>query len=167
MASSTTWGGIETMKSKSEIVEVQALPFVANFSWATGFLMQRFIQELAHKKILAAKCPRCGYTYVPPRSRCGKCYTKIAQKNMITLSGKGKLLSYTTAHVKLDGEGNFQDLEKPVIIGAIKLDNADSTIFMPVEGIKPRDLVEGLKVKVQWQEETKGELSDIRCFKPA
>ena len=76
-------------------------------------------------------------------------------------------MSYTTAHVKLDGEGNFQDLEKPVIIGAIKLDNADSTIFMPVEGIKPRDLAEGLKVKVQWQQETKGELSDIRCFKPA
>ena len=155
------------MKSKSEIVEVQALPFVANFSWATGFLMQRFIKELANKKILAVKCPGCGYTYVPPRSRCGKCHAKIEEKNLINLSGKGKLLSYTTVHVKLDGEGNFQDLEKPVIIGAIKLDNADSTIFMPVEGIKPRDLVEGLKVKVQWQQETKGELSDIRCFKPA
>ena len=155
------------MKSKSEIVEVQALPFVANFSWATGFLMQRFIKELANKKILAVKCPGCGYTYVPPRSRCGKCHAKIEEKNLINLSGKGKLLSYTTAHVKLDGEGNFQDLEKPVIIGAIKLDNADSTIFMPVEGIKPRDLVEGLKVNVQWQQETKGELSDIRCFKPA
>jgi len=155
------------MKSKSEIVDVQPLPFVAGFNWATGFLMQKFIKELANKKILAAKCPGCGYTYVPPRARCGKCHAKIEEKNLINLSGKGKLLSYTTAHVKLDGEGNFQDLEKPVIIGAIKLDNADSTIFMPVEGIKPRDLVEGLKVKVQWQQETKGELSDIRCFKPA
>jgi uncharacterized OB-fold protein len=155
------------MKSESEIVDVQPLPFVAGFNWATGFLMQKFIKELANKKILAAKCPGCGYTYVPPRARCGKCHAKIEEKNLINLSGKGKLLSYTTAHVKLDGEGNFQDLEKPVIIGAIKLDNADSTIFMPVEGIKPRDLVEGLKVKVQWQQETKGELSDIRCFKPA
>ena len=155
------------MKSKSEIVDVQPLPFVAGFNWATGFLMQKFIKELANKKILAAKCPACGYTYVPPRARCGKCHAKIEETNLINLSGKGKLVSYTTAHVKLDGEGNFQDLEKPVIIGAIKLDNADSTIFMPVEGIKPRDLVEGLKVKVQWREETKGELSDIRCFKPA
>ena len=155
------------MKSKSEIVEVQAMPFVANFNWATGFLMQRFIKELANKKILAAKCPGCGYTYVPPRSRCGKCYAKIEEKNLIALSGKGALVSYTTAYVKLDGEGNFLDLEKPEIIGAIKLDNADSTIFMPLEGIKPRDVTEGLKVKVQWREETKGELSDISCFKPA
>jgi uncharacterized OB-fold protein len=155
------------VKSKSEIVDVQALPFVANFSWSTGFLMQKFIQELANKKILAAKCPGCGYTYVPPRSRCGKCYAKIEEKNMVNLSGKGTLVSYTKAHVKLDGQGNFQDLKKPEIIGAIKLDKADSTIFMPLEGIKPRELAEGLKVKVQWREKTKGELSDIRCFTSA
>ena len=155
------------MKKKSEIVEVQALPFVAAFSWSTGFLMEKFIKELANRRILAAKCPGCGYTYVPPRSRCGKCYAKIEEKNLINLSGKGRLVSYTEAYVQLDGNGNLQDLEKPMIIGAIKLDNADSTIFMPVEGIKPRALAEGLKVKVQWREETKGELSDIRFFEPA
>ena len=155
------------MKKKSEIVDVQALPFAANFSWSTGFIMQKFIQELANKQILAAKCPKCGYTYVPPRSRCGKCNAKMEEKNLINLSGKGTLVSYTKAYVKLDGDGNLQDLKKPVIIGAIKLNNADSMIFMPVEGIKPRDLNKGLKVKVQWQEETKGEISDIMCFKPA
>ena len=155
------------MPKKSEIVEVQALPFVAAFSWSTGFLMEKFIKELANRRILAAKCPGCGYTYVPPRARCGKCHAKIEEKNLVTLSGRGTLISYTTAHVKLDGNGNFQDLGKPEIIGAIKLDKADSTIFMPLEGIKPKDVAEGLKVKAQWREETKGELSDIRCFKPA
>jgi hypothetical protein len=155
------------MPKKSEIVDVQAIPYAANFSWSTGFIMQKFIQELANRKILAAKCPICGYTYVPPRNRCGKCNAKIEEKNLINLSGKGTLVSYTTAHVQLDGNGNFQDLKKPVIIGAIKLDKADSTIFMPLEGIKPRDVAEGRKVKVQWREETKGELSDIKCFTPA
>jgi uncharacterized OB-fold protein len=38
---------------------------------------------------------------------------------------------------------------------------------MPLEGIKPGDVVEGLEVEVQWREETKGELEDIRCFQPA
>ncbi|HUU63891.1 MAG TPA: Zn-ribbon domain-containing OB-fold protein [Dehalococcoidia bacterium] len=155
------------MKSKSEIVDVQGLPFVAGFNWSTGFLMQRFIEELANRKILGAKCPDCGYTYVPPRSRCGKCYAKIEQKNLITLSGKGTLVGYTTAYVELDGKGNFGDLKEPGIIGAIKLENADSTIFMPLEGIKPRDVTEGLKVEVQWREETKGELADIKCFRLA
>lgn len=155
------------MKGKSEIVEVQTLPFVAGFNWSTGFLMQRFIEELANRRILAVECPGCGYTYVPPRARCGKCYAKIEEGNLITLSGKGTLVSYTTAYVKLDGEGNFLDLEKPEVIGAIKLEEADSTIFMPLEGIEPRNLTEGLKVEIQWREKTKGELSDIRCFGPA
>ena len=155
------------MKSKSEIVEVQALPFVAGFNWSTGFQMQRFIKELANRRILAVKCPGCGYTYVPPRSRCGKCYTRIEEENLITLSGKGTLVGYTTAYVELDGQGNFKDLEEPGIIGAIKLENSDSTIFMPLEGIKPRDVTEGLKVRIEWRDETKGELSDISGFKPA
>ena len=154
------------MKSKSEIVDVQALPFVAGFNWSTGFLMQRFIQELANRKILGAKCPECGYTYVPPRSRCGKCYAKIDEKNLITLSGRGSLVSYTTAYVELDGKGNFGDLKESVIIGAIRLENADSTVFMPLQGIKPQDITEGLKVEVQWREETKGEMADIKCFRP-
>jgi uncharacterized OB-fold protein len=155
------------MNSESEIIDVKTLPFTANFIWSTGFMMQRFIEELASRKILGVKCPGCGYTYIPPRSRCGKCYAKIEEENLVTLSGKGTLVSYTTGHVALDGQGNFIDLQEPAIIGAIKLEDADSTIFMPVEGIKPRDVVEGLKVEVQWREETKGELEDIRCFKPA
>jgi uncharacterized OB-fold protein len=159
-------GGIEAMEGKSEIVEVKTFPFPARFDWATGLMMQTFIQGLAKKRILGAKCPECGYTYVPPRSRCGKCYAVIDEKNLVDLAGEGTLVSYTEGFVRLDGNGNFQDLEKPVIIGAIKLDGADSTLFMPVEGIGPQDLKEGLGVKVQWREETKGELSDIKCFAP-
>ena len=155
------------MKSKSEIVDVQGLPFVAGFNWSTGFLMQRFIEELAKRKILGAKCPECGYTYVPPRSRCGKCYAKMGEKDLITLSGKGSLVSYTTASVELDGKGNFKDLEEPVIIGAIRLEGADSTVFLPLEGLEPKDITDGLRVEVQWREETKGELADIKCFRPA
>jgi uncharacterized OB-fold protein len=155
------------MKSKSEIIDVQTVPYVANFSWSTGFLVERFIKELVNRKIMAVKCPGCGYTYVPPRSRCGRCYSKIGEKNLITLSGKGTLVGYTTAYVELDGQGNFVDVAKPAIIGSIKLDGADSMIFIPIEEIKPHELADGMRVEAQWQEETKGELSDIKCFKPA
>ena len=58
-------------------------------------------------------------------------------------------------------------MEKPEIIGAIRLDNTDSTIFMPLEGIEAQDMAAGLKVEVQWRDETKGELADIACFRPA
>ena len=155
------------MEGKSEIVEVKTFPFPAGFNWAVGPMMQRFIEALANRRVLGARCPECGYTYVPPRSRCGKCYAVVDEMNMLDLSGRGTLMSYTEAHVKLDGNGNLQDLEKPTIVGAVKLDGADSMLFMPVEGVKPADLKESLKVKIRWREETRGELADIRCFEPA
>lgn len=155
------------MEGESAIVEVKTFPFPARFNWATGLVMQMFIEGLAKRRILGAKCPGCGYTYVPPRSRCGKCYAAIDEKNLLDLEGKGNLVGYTAGHVRLDGNGNFEDLETPIIIGAIKLKDADSTIYMPIEGIGPLDLKAGLEVKVQWREETKGELSDIKCFGPA
>ena len=150
----------------SEIVRVSGVPFVANYNWSVGLPMERFIKALADKKILASKCPACGYTYTPPRNRCGKCNAAIEDKDIIELSGKGSLQSYTTARVELDGAGNFKDLEKPKLIGAIKLDGADSTIFMPLSEVDPEKVATGMKVQVKWKKETKGELADMESFKP-
>jgi len=152
---------------KREVIKVTGLPIVAGFRWSVGKMMEKFIKSFADKKIIAAKCPKCGYTYVPPRSRCGKCYTKIEEKNLVELSGKGTLTGYTTAYVELDGKGIFLDLDNPKVIGAIKLDDSDSTIFMPLGEIDQKNVKEGIKVKVVWKEETKGEIADILYFKPA
>jgi len=151
---------------KREVIRVTGLPMVAGFRWSVGKMMEKFIKSFADRKILAAKCPKCGYTYVPPRSRCGKCYTKIEEKNLVALSGKGTLIGYTTAYVQLDGRGNFLDMDKPKVIGAIKLEGSDSTIFMPLGEVDPKKVKEGIKVKAVWKEETKGEISDIVYFEP-
>jgi len=81
------------------------------------------------------------------------------------LSGKGTLLGHTLAYVELDGKGSFQDLKKPKVIGAIKLEGSDSTVFMPLD-VEPKKIKEGMKLAPQWRKETKGELADIECFKP-
>ena len=152
---------------KKEVIRVSGMPIVAGFRWSVGIMMERFIKSLADRKILAAKCPTCGYTYVPPRSRCGKCYSRITEEQLRSILGKGTLVGYTTAYVQLDGEGNFLDLNAPKVIGAIKLDSCDSTIFMPLGKVEPRDVKEGIKVEAVWRKETKGEIADILCFEPA
>jgi len=155
------------MSSQSEIVLTKApVPLVFGFQWSVGEMMEKFIKTLADRKILGARCPECGYVYVPPRWRCGKCYAKIEEGNLTELPGKGTLLSYTTAYVELDGAGNFKELSEPKPIGAIKLEGTDSTVFMPLGEVKPVDLKEGMKVEVVWREETKGELADINYFRP-
>ena len=150
-----------------EVIRVSGLPFVAGFQWSVGKMMERFIKSFADRKILASKCPKCGYTYVPPRSRCGKCYTKIEEKNLVELSGKGNLIGYTTSYVQLDGKGNFLDLDEPKLIGAIKLEDSDSTIFVPLGEVDPKDVKEGTRVEAVWRKETKGEIADMMYFKPA
>ena len=152
---------------KREITRVSGMPIVAGFQWSVGKMMEKFIKSFAERKILGAKCPKCGYTYVPPRARCGKCYTKIDERNLVQLSGKGTLTGYTSAFVRLDGKGNFLDLREPRVIGAIKLDDSDSTIFLPLGKVDPKDVKEGSRVEAVWREETKGEIADLLCFRPA
>ena len=147
----------------SGVIRYQGIPFVARFKWSAGELMEKFIQALGEKKLLAAKCRNCGYAVFPPRIRCPKCYAKLSENDLVELSGKGTLLSYTKVYFKLDGKGNFIELEQPEILAAVKLEGTDSTIFVPLR--ETEKLQEGLKVEVVWREETKGELSDIAYFK--
>jgi len=156
------------METKPDVITVNGIPIVvANFNWSVGFQMEKFLKALATKKILAAKCPECGYIYVPARNRCGKCSAKMEEKDLVEISGKGTLVSYTLAYVALDGKGNWTDLEKPKIIGAIKLNEANSTIFMPLEEIDYPNLKIGMLMEPAWNSETKGGWKDLKYMKPA
>lgn len=155
------------MSSHSEIVLTRSpLPVVAGFRWSVGEMMEKFIKALAERKILGVRCPQCGYVYLPPRWRCGRCYARLGEENIVELSGKGTLQSYTAAYVEIDGAGNFKELSPPKMLGAIKLEEAGSTVFMLLGEVKPEDLKIGMPVEVVWRGETKGELGDIKYFKP-
>lgn len=155
-----------TIEKLEGVVKVDGLPIVvANFNWSVGFFMEKFIKSLGDKKLLAGKCPVCGYVTTPPRTRCPKCGSKIKDENIIQVGGTARVLSYTTAHVKLDGKGNFVDLKEPIVITAVKLDEADSTLFLPLVDSKGGALEPGAKVQIVWNEATKGAISDIKGVK--
>lgn len=151
----------------SKVLKVVGIPYTANYAWSVGVPMEKFIKSLKDKQLLASKCPNCGYVYAPPRNRCGKCNSEIGEGDIIKLSGKGSLVGYTTGHVELDGAGNWKDLKKPQVIGAVKLEGADSTVFVPLEVADPKKLKTGMAVKVKWAKEPKGEIKDIECFQTA
>jgi len=153
------------MNGKEQIIKVDSLPLGAGFNWSVGVLMEKFIKSLADKKLLGSKCGKCGYVHAPPRTRCVKCNAKVGEDGLVELSGKGTLLGSTVAAVELDGKCNWLDLESPKIIGAIKLEDADSTLFLPVEATDPEILGPGAAVAIEWSDETKGEIADIKGFK--
>jgi len=154
------------MEKKSGVIVVNGLPIVqAQFNWSVGFQMQNFLKALANKKFLASKCPECAYVYAPPRNTCSKCYKKMEEKDLVELSGKGMLAGWTTAYVELDGKGNFVDLKKPKLIAAVKLEGANSTLFMPLEDIDSKKLKVGMAVAIEWSPETKGGWKDIKYLR--
>jgi uncharacterized OB-fold protein len=154
------------MNDKEQIIKVVGLPLGAGFNWSVGVLMEKFIKTLADKKLLGTRCPKCGYVTTPPRTICVKCNSKTGEDNLVELSGKGALAGRTSARVKLDGKCKFVDLEEPEIIGAVKLEDANSTLFMPIVGEGAEKLEIGAEVAIEWSDETKGEISDIKGFKP-
>jgi hypothetical protein len=55
-----------------------------------------FVDYLERGKIMATRCRRCGQLYFPPRADCPNDLS--ADMKWEELSGKCKLLTYTTAH---------------------------------------------------------------------
>ncbi len=139
---------------------------VAGFEWTVGKMMEEFIKSFEDKKILAIECPNCEYVTVPPRRRCTNCNNDLEKDDMIELSGEGSLLSYTEAQLELDGEGNFEELGEAGIIGMVKLDGADSQLYMPIKEADVTDLNIGQEVVPVWRDETEGQIEDLKYFKP-
>ncbi len=163
-------------KTKEEILEEMEEvtsfdpPFgdlVAGFEWSVGEMMEEFIKSFEDKTILAVECPNCEYVTVPLRCRCPNCYNELDKDDIIELSGEGSLLSYTEAQVELDGEGNFEDLGEAEIIGMVKLDGADSQLFMPIGEADVTDLDIGQEVEPVWKDEAEGQVEDLKYFKPS
>jgi len=63
-----------------------------------------FVKYLEEGKIMATRCSRCGKLYFPPRADCLEDLSTDMKWEQ--LSGKCKLLTYTTAHFAPTG---FQD----------------------------------------------------------
>jgi uncharacterized OB-fold protein len=73
-----------------------------------GFILETkvadFVKHLNEGKIMATKCKRCGKLYFPPRADCSVDLSTDVTWHQ--LSGKCKLLTYTTAYFAPTG---FQD----------------------------------------------------------
>ncbi len=55
-----------------------------------------FVKHLEKGRIMGTKCKKCGRLYFPPRADCADCLS--SDMEWIPLSGRGKLITYTTAY---------------------------------------------------------------------
>ncbi len=81
------------------------------------FTIEQFFRFLKEKKLMAAKCSRCGTMYLPPRPLCSNCYSKDLE--WVQFKPSGILATFTVIHVAPEP---FQSMA-PYAYGIIELEN--------------------------------------------
>ncbi|MFX1413067.1 MAG: Zn-ribbon domain-containing OB-fold protein [Promethearchaeota archaeon] len=135
----------------------------AEFNFWVGQYLDKFYDNLEHKKIIGNKCPKCGDVFVPPRKVCGKCnFTISLDNNWVDLPNTGILLNFTTTSYRVNDRSHRK--AKPQTIGMIRIDGSNSALVYRLLGLEPENIKIGMKLKVDWEESTKGNPSDIKGF---
>ena len=149
----------------NKIGELQA--FVADKSFETWFLnyagtvCSEFLAELRDKKrILGIKCPQCNRVLVPARPTCAMCFRKTEEWKEV--SDTGSLITYTTVYQPPP----CQKIEPPIIYGIILLDGADTGLLHLLGEVDPKNLNIGMRFQAVFKEERKGDIRDIKYFRP-
>ena len=113
---------------------------------AKPFTTEQFYKFVSEKKLMAAKCEKCGSMYVPPRPMCTNCYSK--NLSWAELEPKGKLVTYTIIHIAPE---QFQAIT-PYAYGIIELQNGLRLPGM-IRNIDPEKLKVGLELTVDFDTE--------------
>lgn len=151
------------MKSGEGLENVKRvmLPMVPVYNWSVGNWMEQFFEGLRKRKIMASKCSACGRVYLPPRMICERCFVKT--EDWVELPETGSVETYTEAHVKVDADGNLEELTKPEIIAMVKHDNADTCLAARLDA---ESAEVGMRVQVVWNDAPEGVLDAISCYRP-
>ena len=137
-------------------------PRVMRNSYSAGPVRSKFLLSLRdHQKILGTKCLACGRIYVPARSTCPKCFEDM--KEWVEVSDEGILESYTIVH----NSEPIHITDTPFALGIIKLEGANTGMVHRLGEIDFKKIRIGMRVKAVFNEERRGDIRDIKYFKPS
>lgn len=134
-----------------------------HYLYTLGVAGERFFREIYDNgKLYGAKCPVCDLIYVPPKMYCERCFEEL--KDWQEVVNKGSVVTYTVAHIDLDGAR----LEEPVILAMISIDGAHGGLVHILDEVKPGDVKIGMKVEVVVKDKADraGGIHDIKYFRP-
>jgi len=101
-----------------------------------------FVKHLEEGRIMATKCKGCGELYFPPRADCANCLS--SEMEWTELSGKGKLITYTTAFFAPVG---FED-EAPYTLALAELDEGVRVFTRLSKDIREDDIKISMDLKL-------------------
>jgi len=107
------------------------------------FTIEQFYKFVSERKLMAAKCKKCGTMLLPPRPMCTKCFSSDLE--WVELKNKGKLLTYTVIHVS---SKQFESLI-PYAVGIVKLEDGPKLPGM-IQDVEPEKISVGMSLEVDF-----------------
>ena len=142
--------------------EVLHQEFELGFTYtrSTGPVVGRFLTELKKRNIVGIKASD-GRVVVPPMEYDPDTAEELSE--WVEVGQEGEIVSWCWVKEPRDAH----PFDKPFAWAMIKLDGADVPIVHCVEAASEDALSTGARVKVRWADETRGFITDIRCFELA
>ncbi len=112
-----------------------------------------FVKHLEKGKIMATRCRRCGQLYFPPRADCPSDLS--TDMTWEKLSGRCKLLTYTTAHFAPTG---FQE-DLPYILALAHCEEGVNVYARLNKGIDENDIYVGMDLRLKPLRLTNGRIT--------
>jgi uncharacterized OB-fold protein len=145
-----------------EIVKSIKKTWYVPYKWCYGSSITKFFEKTKNeKKIYGARCTKCKKVLVPAVIVCGRCFAPTEEK-WVEVKDEGIIDSFTIVNLPYPG----QPTTPPYCYGFVKLDGADTLFVHLISGIPFEKVKVGMRVKAVWNEERKGDLYDIKYFKP-
>jgi uncharacterized OB-fold protein len=127
-----------------------------NYKYSMGGQSKFFLELMKNKKILGAKCTKCGKVWSPPRIDCSDCYVPaewVELRHTGTVEVSTIVWYTTSAFIK----------NIPYGIAYVKLDGADTALLQGIfsENLVPSKIKKGERVKAVFQKEREGKMTDF------
>jgi len=136
-------------------------PHVLEYAYtrSVGPIVGRFLAGLRDGKLLGIKT-RSGRVIVPPLEYDPD--TADALDELVEVGQSGVVTAWTWTIAPRPG----QPLDRPFAWALIQLDGADTAMLHAIDARDESRMATGMRVRVRWRAERKGELSDLECFEP-
>ena len=127
-------------------------------------LSVHFGEELAKARIIGHRCPQCSKVYMPPRGYCPLCVVETTEADEVDVSTDGTVTTFSViTPLQYQGQEETEDY----VQGTILLDGADTPLLHALDCGSAEAAPAGTRVRIRWNAETTGHLSDIECFELA
>jgi len=147
----------------SEPVRVVPMHIRLDYTVTAGRTYTRYLNALAQKRILGARCGRCSKVYVPPRGSCPTCGVPTGEE--LDLAHTATVTTFCVVNIPFGA----MPFKPPYVVASVLLDGADLPIIHLVRGIDAEQVRMGLRVRAVWADDAAlaPTVESIRWFEPS